>query len=305
MKKILIYITCILVILILTDNLLGICSRYYIKNHQLTGRYRSLDRLIREVKADIILIGNSAILNSVNPEIIEDSLSMTCYNGGIVGQSIDFSETIIDCILQRHTPKMFVLGLRPEEMGENIGEGIYDVLKPYYKMGYKSIDDHFNKTDGFERILLQSNLIRYNTIWVRVLLYMLYDNTHSQENGFMPKEIPSTLPMLKQIEKYEMPVERKLKCIERIIQKCQSHNIQLIIVFPPTLLTFENNQTPCAKVVNDLCTQHNIQCFMDYGNKEFQNHPELFYDEEHVNKDGAVVYSKIISNRINKYFLSK
>ena len=144
MKKVLIYLISIVVILILADNLLGICSKYYIKNHQLTGRYRSLDRLLKEVNTDIIFIGNSAILNSVNPEIVEDSLSMTCYNGGIVGQSIDFSETIIDCILQRHTPKLFVLGLRPEETGGNIGEGIYDVLKPYYNMGFKSIDDHFN-----------------------------------------------------------------------------------------------------------------------------------------------------------------
>ena len=94
-----IYITCIVTILFLADELLGICSRYYIKNNQLTGRYRSLDRLIKEVDADIILIGNSAILNSVDPQIVEDSLSMTCYNGGIVGQGIDFSETIIISIL--------------------------------------------------------------------------------------------------------------------------------------------------------------------------------------------------------------
>lgn len=301
MKKVLIYLTCIVAILIFADNILGMCSKYYIKNYQLTGRYRSLDRLLKEVNTDIILIGNSAILNSINPEIVENSLSMTCYNGGIVGQSIDFSETIIDCVLQRHTPQIFVLGLRPEEMGGNIGEGIYDVLKPYYKMGFKSIDDHFNQTSGLERFLLQSNLIRYNTIWVRVLLYMLYDNTKSLENGFMPKDIPSSLPKLKKIEKCEMPVEHKLKSIERIIQKCRNHNIKLIICFPPTLLTFENDMIPCVKAVNDLCTFHHIPCFIDYKNEDFQCRSDLFYDEEHLNKKGAVIYSKLMSNRFNTF----
>lgn len=298
MKKVFIYITCIVTILFLVDELLGICSRYYIKNHQLTGRYRSLDRLIKEVDADIILIGNSAILNSVDPQIVEDSLSMTCYNGGIVGQGIDFSETIIDCILQRHTPKIFVLGLRPEEMGAKIGDGIYDVLKPYYAIGYKSIDDHFNKTDGFEHLLLQSNLIRYNSIWVRVLLYMLFDNIKNQENGFMPKDIPASLPMLKHIGKYETPVEHKMQCVKRIIQKCQAKGIKLVLCFPPTLLSFEKDPIPCVMAVHDLCSRHNIPCFMDYNDKGFQLHPELYYDEEHVNKNGAAIYSERLSSRI-------
>lgn len=300
MKKVIIYILCIIVFLLTADFLLGICSRYYLKNYQLTGRYKPLDKLIKEVNTDVILIGNSAILNSLDPQIIEDSLSMTCYNGGIVGQGIDFSETIMDCILQRHTPKMFVLGMRPEEMGSNIGEGIYDVLKPYYKMGYKSIDDHFNQSDSFEHILLQSNLIRYNTIWVRVLLYMFFDNTNYQDNGFMPNNIPSNLPELKTIEKCETPLESKLKCIERIIIKCRERNIGIFICFPPVLMTFEKNPIPCVKAVKNLCTKYDVPCLIDYNNVFFSQHPELFYDNEHVNKNGAELYSKIVSSRMRQ-----
>lgn len=300
MKKVIIYILCIIVLLLTADYLLGICSRYYLKNYQLTGRYKPLDKLIKEVNTDIILIGNSAILNSLDPQIIEDSLSMTCYNGGIVGQGLDFSETIMDCILQRHTPKMFVLGMRPEEMGDNIGDGIYDVLKPYYKMGYKSIDDHFNQSNTFENILLQSNLIRYNTIWVRVLLYMLFDNTKYQDNGFMPKNIPASLPKLKHIFKYEKTSEKKSQCIKRIIKKCHARNIKLVICFPPTLLDFEQDPTPCAKGVKDLCNQYDITCHIDYNNDYFYQHPELFYDNEHVNKDGAELYSRLISSRLKQ-----
>ena len=32
------------------------------------------------------------------------------------------------------------------EAANILGEGIYDVLKPYYKMGFNSIDNHFNHT---------------------------------------------------------------------------------------------------------------------------------------------------------------
>lgn len=299
MKKVIIYIISIVIILFVTDFLMGVCSSYYIKNHKLPGRYRPLDKLIKEVNTDIIFIGNSAILNSIDPQIIEDSLSMTCYNGGIEGQGIEFCETVIDCILQRHTPKMIVLGLRPEEMGANIGEGIYDVLKPYYKMGYKSIDNHFNQTGKFERTLLQSNLIRYNTIWVRVLLYMLFDNTKYQENGFMPKDIPSSFPAIKHIDKVEQPISNKLDCIVRIIKTCNKKNIKLAVCFPPVLMSFKE-PVPCVNAVNDSCVRYNIPCFINYDNKFFQQRPELFYDNGHVNSNGASVYSKLFSTELLK-----
>jgi len=298
MKKVIIYIISIIIILFIADFFLGICSRYYIKNHQLTGRYKPLDRLIKEVDTDIVLIGNSAILNSLDPQILEDSLSMTCYNGGIIGQGIEFSETIIDCILQRHTPKMIILGLRPEEMGGNIGEGIYDVLKPYYKMGYNSIDNHFNHKEGIERLLINSNLIRYNTIWVRVLLYMLFDNTIYQDNGFMPMEIPSTFPKMKYIKYVSQPVQTKLMCLERIMQKCNKKDIKLFICYPPVFMTFNTDNLPCIMAVNNLCKKYNTPCYVDYNNKTFNHCPELFYDNGHVNIKGAELYTKSLTSKI-------
>ena len=294
MKKVILYITSIIFCVVLADITIGLFCRYYIKNYPLVGRYQPLDRLIKEVDADIILIGNSAILNSVNPIIIEDSLSMTCYNGGITGQGVYFFETIIDCILQRHTPKMIVIGLRPEEIGGSLGEGIYDVLKPYYGLGYTSIDEHFNEVSGLDRFLLHSNLLRYNTIWIRILLYMLFDDTTYPENGFLPKEKPTNIPQPKQIEKYEEPIKAKLDCLERIIQKCQAKNIKMVICFPPTLLSFQQEEIPCVSTVKDLCIRYNISCLIDYNNKDYQGHPELFYDDGHLSREGADMYSKTI-----------
>ena len=302
MRKVVIFIIGIIFCLIVADIALGICSKYYIKNYNLKGRYEPLDRLIKEVDTDIIIIGNSSILNSINPEIIEDSLSMTCYNGGITGQGVFFFETIIDCIIQRHMPKMFVVGLRPEEIGGSIGEGIYDVLKPYYGLGYASIDNHFNMTNGFNRLLLHSNLLRYNTIWVRVLLYMLFDDTNYPKNGFMSNDKPTIIPQLKQIEGYEEPVKAKLNCIERIIQKCKSKNIDLVICFPPTLYSFKQENLPCVNTVKDLCNRYKIPCIIDYNNQFFYSHPDLFYDNLHINKFGADKYSTLFVNNISYFF---
>ena len=291
MKKVLHYILGIIICVAVTDIIIGICCKYYVNHYQLPGRYEPLDRLIKKVDADILLIGNSITLNSLDPRIIEDSLSLSCYNGGIIGQGIEFSETIIDCVLQRYTPKKIILGLRPEEVGENIGEGIYDVLRPYYKLGYPSIDNHFNNVSKSEYFLLKSNLYRYNTIWVRILLYMLLDKTEYPQNGFMPKEIPHKFPQINKRLFCEQPSIDKLKCIERIVKNCKNKGVELSICFPPTLLLFPEDTIPCVRSVEAICKRYRTPCLIDYNNKNFLKRPDLFYDNVHVNYKGASLYT--------------
>ena len=128
---------------------------------------------------------------------------------------------------------------------------------------------------------------------------MLFDNTKYQENGFMPKDIPSSFPSIKHIDKVEQPISKKLDCIERIIKTCNKKNIKLAVCFPPVLMSFKE-PVPCVNTVNDLCVRYNIPCFINYDNKFFQQRPELFYDNGHVNSNGASVYSKLFSTELLK-----
>ena len=284
---------------------MGICCKYYIKNYQLTGRYEPLDRLLKTVDSEILIIGNSIILNSLDPKTIEDSLSQSCYNGGIIGQGIDFSETIIDCVLQRYTPKTIILGLRPEEMGGNIGDGIYDILRPYYNMGYTSIDEHLESYSGSKRILLHSNLIRYNTIWIRVLLYMFFDKSIYPQNGFMPKEVPSTLAQQKRMSYCANPSKEKLETIERIIKKCKAKGINIVICFPPTLQIFPQKPILCVEAVEQICKKNDSHFITSYDCQYYQERPELFFDDVHLNINGASLYSKDFAKQLKSQITDK
>jgi hypothetical protein len=298
MKKVIIFLSTIILIVAVTDYTIGICCRYYIQSHELAGRYKPLDRLLKNVDTDIILIGNSVILNAINPQIISDSTSLTCYNGGITGKSIEFSEILINSILQRHTPKKIIIALRPEEMGANAGDGIFDVLKPYYDMGYKSIDEYFNSTSKSEKLLLQSNLLRYNTIWMRALLYIFFDNHDYSENGFVAQEIPAIFPQIQHITTYDLPIKRKTDALQRIIEKCKQGGIELYISFPPILLSFSKKELPCVHAVDSICKANSVKCFIDYNKEEFLHDPRLFYDNYHMNKNGAAKYTRNLVQRI-------
>ena len=78
-----------------------------------------------------------------------------------------------------------------------------------------------------------------------------------------------------------------------------ARNIDIVICYPPTLNSFKQNNLPCVKAIEDLCHRYQTPCLIDYNNKFFQNHPELFYDNGHVNMNGANKYSNDISYNLH------
>lgn len=305
MKKFLIFISCTLTIVIISDFVFGVSFTHYVKTHDLPGRFQPLDKLIRHTEYEILLIGNSVIQDGINPSVIEDSTYLSCYNGGSAGQNIDFFETVIDCALQRYTPKMIVLGIRPEETGDNIGEGLFDVLRPYYHIGFKSIDKHFDNLSPDNRILYKSSFYRYNSVWVRILLYSIFKDTETSINGFNANAVPTQIPTIKEVNKVDVPSERKLNCIKRILRKCQERGIKVCICYPPSLLKFPQEELPCVIAVENICRQYNALCLIDYNDPYFLHTPELFYDAGHVNINGAEIYSRKIASRLKKELNNK
>jgi hypothetical protein len=185
-------------------------------------------------------------------------------------------------------------------MGGNIGDGIYDILRPYYNMGYTSIDEHLESYSGSKRILLHSNLIRYNTIWIRVILYMFFDKSIYPQNGFMPKEVPLTLAQQKIMSYCATPSKEKLETIERIIKKCKTKGINIVICFPPTLQIFPQKPIPCVEAVEQICKKNNSYCITNYDCQYYQERPELFFDDVHLNINGAKLYSKDFANQLKQ-----
>lgn len=62
--------------------------------------------------------------------------------------------------------------------------------------------------------------------------------------------------------------------------------ILIIITLPSTL--------------KDIYWCYNTSCLVDYNNKYYQSHPELFYDTGHVNKFGADMYTRKISSYLSQ-----
>ena len=296
MKKFLSYFITIVVLLVAIDYLFGYGMRFYINKYGLHGDYQPIEYVMKKCEDDILFIGSSVVINSLMPSVLEDSLGYTCYNTGANSQAMPYFHTIMNCVLQRYTPKMIILGLRPDDLaGDGIGR--YHLLVPYYHTGYNEIDSVLESKDWRAKYLLQSNLYRYNTIWFRILLYHFirgHENTHK---GFLGHEKPSFPPYLTNTIGTQNVSETKVKILNDIIYKCKQYGVNVVIYSPP-MYTRYKEKTGMVKELERICEDEGIPYFYDTEDSLFLEHQEWFYDNVHLNKYGAVEYSNVFAKRL-------
>jgi hypothetical protein len=288
----------VLSIVIAFDFSFGIVSNYYVRNYQLPGDYQPIDYVIKESEDSILILGSSVALNSLMPSVIEDSLELTCFNGGANAQNLIFYKTMLDCVLKRYTPKMIILGMRPNEL-ENGNMGRYSFLAPYYHTGYVLIDSCLESKSRNQKYLMQSNLFRYNTIWFRILLYHFITPDERGDKGFIAKSKPITPTVMTESKGSGKISQVRKEELIYIIRRCKEHNIRLIVYFPP-MFTHLTGNLQTVDVVRELCTENDIACYFDAQDSTFLAHNEWFHDNAHLDKDGARVYSELFVSRIRK-----
>lgn len=278
------------------DILMGVGSKYYVKNYTLPGDYQPIDYVIKHTNEDIILLGSSVVLNSVMPTVIEDSLNMTCYNGGGNGQNLIFCRTMLDCILKRYIPKMIVLGLRPNDLASP-GLGRYNLLVPYYHIGFEIVDSCLESKNSYEKYLMASNLYRYNTIWFRILLYHFITPDTRGEKGYVAKQNPLYPPEMTTTKGSRHIDENRLRDFMYLVNTCKENGIDMVVYFPPTYTKYEGQSVSVNKV-RAICSENNIPCFYDAEDSEFLQHKEWFFDNVHLAKDGGLIYSQRLAHRL-------
>ena len=296
MKKLSIFIVSVVVVLVVADLLFGVVMTFQ-KKIGLKGDYKPIEYVIKQCNEDVLIMGSSVVLNSLNPTIIEDSLGMSCFNAGASSQTPYYYHTILNCILKRYCPKLIVLGIRTAEF-DSEDQLQYNILVPYYHTGYSEMDSVLERKNSYEKYLLHSNLYRYNTIWFRILLYNFFGDYERGEKGFIAHEKPAMLPKMTQyngVSRYVSVAKENL--FRDFIAICKQNNIKLIVYTPPVYSEFKNTPATVQRVV-EICKETDVPYYNDMSNNQFISQQDLFYDQVHFNKYGAVAYTQMFINRL-------
>ncbi len=265
-----------------------------------------------DLDSEILIFGSSRALQHYDPNIFEDSLGMTAYNCGFEGNGIISAYGYIKMIEKRYYPKIIIYEIMPRlDLLSRDNHTFLGILKYFYDKD--GIDSIFWSIDKTERYKMISSMYRYNSM----LPLIIMDNFHPFHNydkGYRPLcDNKGIVPIKMNIPKknrkknnpsnvrrtnYKQRIPRydnlKLYYLERLIKDCKGKTTLVFIVSP----WYKNKAEDILKPIQVLCEKYDVPLISHFTDSTFNDKKDYFYDASHLNRRGAMEYSKTIASEI-------
>lgn len=295
-KKLLRIVLLVVVLVMALDVGFGRCMNWYMTHKDIPGDYKKIDYMLKGIDTQILFLGASTCMNSFKTETLEKELGKRVFNGGLNDQRLEFFDVMCEAVLNHSPPELLILVLRRNDLVVS-GNGRIGMLTIYYHMGNTKLDGYLNEDSLKQKILLSSALYRFNTFWWRILLYHFKSFDELAHGGFVGKPVPKFLPkcVIKTQENETIPSlnPHKLRCLENILASCRRTGTRLWIVIPPEYYMYKDGHESIElSYIRSFCETNSIPFFDDSQHPDFMDHPEYFYDNDHLNINGAELYTK-------------
>lgn len=298
MKKFLVRIIVFFVAIALIDIIFGV-SCDYMYEHSKSGDSHKINYAIRECNADILIMGSSRANHHYNPQIISDSLGLSCYNLGIDGSGAILMDGFYRLITQRYVPKFIIYELTPsfdlyKYAGDANNTRYLTQLKPYYRE--RCLKQLFDDVDGRERIKLFSGLYRYNTTCLNLFRSFIGSST-TEGNGYLPLKGEMKDYKPSEVAEDNTIDTLKVNYFRQFIRDCKESGTKLLFVMSPR---FGATTSIEYQPLFDICKQEGCEVLDYYCNPLFVETNKYFKDSFHMNCDGADAFTASVAHKIKQ-----
>ena len=249
-----------------------------------------------KLETDVLVSGSSRCVRHYNPQIISDSLGLSCYNSGQMGNGIILNYGRFRMVEERKKPKIIIYDLHPEfDLLAGYDNHRYLTwLKSHY--GRDGIADIFESIDKTEKFKMLSQMYRYNSRWVEIMMDFLHPISDARNNGFSPLigEMDKTKVRSVQDSKRDYLFDDlKISYLNKLIDESQGE--KLYIVVSPIWYGMDTSQ---FEPVRQICQERGIP-FIDFSNDpKYVHHDEFFFDGNHMNERGADEFTRDLIRRL-------
>lgn len=264
---------------------------------------------LNRMTSDIVLIGSSRCSHHYVTSILQDSVnkftcdSISIYNAGIDGQYTNGNLCVIESILTRYSPKLIIFEMSELSQKQTIDD-LYRV-RPYYTTN-KDVQKYYDNTTWKEKLSIKSNAYRYNR-HIIPLLKTLFLPRNITTDGYEPLFNTMSTKKQERLNLREQELfdnteifDYTLSNFTRVLDKCKQQNVPIIILTSPMYQTTH----PQISLLQSICEDRSIPYFSWLNDLYFDEHPELFQDQTHLNNDGAHIYTHKVINTLRPYFIS-
>lgn len=294
MKRFLVKLGLFFALILVADIALG-GALGYLANHAKGGFTQRDAYICNRLETDFLLMGSSRCVRHYNPQIITDSLGLSCYNTGQMGNGIILNYGRLRMMDERQKPKVVVYDINPE-FDLLVGDDNHRYLT-WLKQHYdrEGIDEIFESVDKTEKYKMCSQMYRYNSRIIELLTDFLHPISNARSNGFSPLkgEIHKTKIRAISREKKIPKVDSvKLEYINKLIDELEGSKLYFVV--SPRWYGMDSIQ---FKPVMEVCKDRGIP-FIDFSNDpKYVHHDEYFKNGNHMNARGADEFTRdLIAN---------
>lgn len=298
MKKLCIWLIAFFVAVVAIDFGFGVGCRYLIK-HAKGGFTRSHEYIANHCTEDVLIFGSSRAIHHYVPEIITDSLGMSCYNCGMDGNGILYLYSRYLMVTNRYTPKVIVYDVTNS----------FDLASDDYTryLGWQKrycdipgVMDVITDISPNEKWKLKSNLYKYSGIFIQ-LVADNFSSLHDVDNtGYAPvyKNVDYGPDEVQQSDSTATHWDAKKKSyFEKLVSDCRQKGIKLIFAYSPM---YGAKSSAVYKEFTEFCKEQDIPLIDYYAKEGFSDNQAFFADGSHLNDTGAKEYTKAVVGKIRR-----
>ncbi len=297
------------IVFLLADIVLGSVAKQLFFS-QKTGKYARTTHVVHDTKADIVVFGSSHAHRHYIPKVIDEELQSTCYNAGAEGQQLLYHTALLKMLVKRSTPKLIVLNI--DENFLYTSKVAYDRLSDLHPY-YDDYREELKPTLGLRSKLIDFKLFfksyQANSTIMHVIRYYL--SPQEDDHGYRPlfgklnkNKIPKSKP--EEVKEYQEFIDDNfVNALKDFIATSKSKQIKLVFVTSPTFYEVDNVTNKSFTMIREISKEEKVPLLNFFNHELFMNKPSLFHDYSHLNNDGALLFTKQVTNEIKKMKLLK
>jgi len=291
-----------ILILLIADRAIGyFIEKLYFK--QKTGDLYQTTYAIQQAKQKVLIFGASRAMHQYVPDILEQKLHKSAYNLGRDGRNMIYHFAILSQVLTYNHPDLVILDVLPDEYsfkpGKEGEDGMISALLPY--MNYPEIKADISQIRRSDIIL--SSVFKtyaYNSNLAQIFGYNLGVLTASKNNkGYEPlygtKLTNADLKAPGLINMPETNEEEPKKYFKAFLDKAKQNNIKVCVVVSPVFPVIGVKN--CISDMKKTTEEYGFK-FYDFSKTNTFASYSLFYDQSHLNDEGAVHFTEDLVNTL-------
>ena len=298
MKKFLLKVALFFGLMVIVDIAFGY-GFDFLMSHAKGGSTANNYYIANECTDDVIILGSSRATHHYIPQMIEDSLGVSCYNCGEEGNGVILAYGRYKMLTERYSPKLIIYEITPgydygidESYSKYLG-----YLRPYYnKGGIEEIFDTYD--DELSSIKMLSNMYQ-NT---GKIIPDVLDNIVYRDNlkGYAP--LYGTLEDSPRLADNKPMVEidpHKLSLLETLVIDSKEKGIQFLCAISPKC-SYENQGLDYEPALQ-ICKKYEVPVLNNLQLGSISSDNTYFQDVGHMNDKGARLYTQLVINEIKQY----